>query len=67
MDFDDLLVKTFRAPLQEAEVLARYQDRFRQISVDEYQDTNHVQYAITNLLAGRYRNLMVVGDDDQSL
>ena len=48
-------------------MLERYQERFRQISVDEYQDTNHVQYKITNLLAARYRNLMVVGDDDQSI
>ena len=67
MDFDDLLVETFELLSKRPEVLARYQDRFRQISVDEYQDTNHVQYAITNLLAGRYRNLMVVGDDDQSI
>ena len=61
MDFDDLLVKTFELLSRRPEVLERYQDRFRQISVDEYQDTNHVQYAITNLLAARYRNLMVVG------
>ena len=67
MDFDDLLVKTFELLSRRPEVLERYQDRFRQISVDEYQDTNHVQYAITNLLAARYRNLMVVGDDDQSI
>ena len=67
MDFDDLLVKTFELLSKRPEVLERYQDRFRQISVDEYQDTNHVQYAITNLLAARHRNLMVVGDDDQSI
>ena len=67
MDFDDLLVKTFELLSKRPEVLGRYQDRFRQISVDEYQDTNHVQYAITNLLAARHRNLMVVGDDDQSI
>ena len=67
MDFDDLLVKTFELLSRRPEVLERYQDRFRQISVDEYQDTNHVQYAITNLLAARHRNLMVVGDDDQSI
>ena len=67
LDFDDLLVKTFELLSRHPEVLERYQDRFRQISVDEYQDTNHVQYAITNLLAARYRNLMVVGDDDQSI
>lgn len=67
LDFDDLLVKAFELLSRHPEVLERYQDRFRQISVDEYQDTNHVQYAITNLLAARYRNLMVVGDDDQSI
>ena len=67
MDFDDLLVKTFELLSKEPEVLDRYQERFRQISVDEYQDTNAVQYAITNLLAKKYRNLMVVGDDDQSI
>ena len=67
LDFDDLLVKAFELLAKHPEVLERYQDRFRQISVDEYQDTNHVQYAITNLLAARHRNLMVVGDDDQSI
>ncbi|MCI7218020.1 ATP-dependent helicase [Parafannyhessea umbonata] len=67
MDFDDLLVKMFELLSKEPEVLDRYQERFRQISVDEYQDTNAVQYAITNLLAKKYRNLMVVGDDDQSI
>ena len=55
MDFDDLLVKAFELLASRPEVLERYQDRFRQISVDEYQDTNHVQYAITNLLAARHR------------
>ena len=67
LDFDDLLLKALELLSRHPEVLERYQDRFRQISVDEYQDTNHVQYAITNLLAARYRNLMVVGDDDQSI
>lgn len=67
MDFDDLLVKTFELLAKNPAVLERYQERFRQISVDEYQDTNHVQYAITNLLARKYQNLMVVGDDDQSI
>ena len=67
LDFDDLLVKALELLSRHPEVLERYQERFRQISVDEYQDTNHVQYAITNLLAARYRNLMVVGDDDQSI
>ncbi len=67
MDFDDLLLKTLELLSKNPQVLESYQDRFQQISVDEYQDTNHVQYAITNLLAGKYRNLMVVGDDDQSI
>ena len=67
MDFDDLLVYAHQLLSKNPEVLAGYQERFRHISVDEYQDTNHVQYEITNLLAKRYRNLMVVGDDDQSI
>ena len=67
MDFDDLLVNAYHLLSRHADVLERYQERFRQISVDEYQDTNHVQYQITNLLAARYHNLMVVGDDDQSI
>ena len=67
MDFDDLLLKALELLSKHPDVLAKYQDRFQHISVDEYQDTNHVQYAITNLLAAKYRNLMVVGDDDQSI
>ncbi len=67
MDFDDLLVKAFELLSKCPDVLESYQDRFLQISVDEYQDTNGVQYAITNLLARKYQNLMVVGDDDQSI
>ncbi len=67
MDFDDLLLKALELLSKHPDVLAKYQERFQHISVDEYQDTNHVQYAITNLLAARYRNLMVVGDDDQSI
>ncbi len=67
MDFDDLLVNAYELLAKHPDVLERYQERFRQISVDEYQDTNHVQYKITNLLAARYQNLMVVGDDDQSI
>lgn len=67
MDFDDLLVNTHRLFSKFPDVLARYQERFAYISVDEYQDTNHVQYALTNMLAGEKRNLMVVGDDDQSI
>lgn len=67
MDFDDLLVNAHRLLAEHDDVLAAYQDRFRYISVDEYQDTNHAQYSITTLLAARHRNLMVVGDDDQSI
>ncbi|MFZ2756021.1 MAG: UvrD-helicase domain-containing protein, partial [Atopobiaceae bacterium] len=67
MDFDDLLVNAFELLSKHPDVLARYQGRFVQISVDEYQDTNRAQYAITNLLASSRRNLMVVGDDDQSI
>ncbi len=67
MDFDDLLLKALELLSKHPDVLEKYQDRFQHISVDEYQDTNHVQYAITNLLAAKYRNLMVVGDDDQSI
>lgn len=67
MDFDDLLVKCHELLSKHPAVLERYQERFRYISVDEYQDTNHVQYRICKLLAQRYRNLMVVGDDDQSI
>ena len=67
MDFDDLLVNAYDLLLKNPDVLAKYQQRFVQISVDEYQDTNHVQYKITNLLAAARRNLMVVGDDDQSI
>lgn len=67
MDFDDLLVRTLDLLRTRPEVLGKYQERFRYISVDEYQDTNHVQYEIANLLAAKYQNLMVVGDDDQSI
>jgi DNA helicase-2/ATP-dependent DNA helicase PcrA len=67
MDFDDLLVKAHELLAGEEDVLARYRERFRYIHVDEYQDTNHAQYRIVNLLAGGHRNLMVVGDDDQSI
>jgi DNA helicase-2/ATP-dependent DNA helicase PcrA len=67
MDFDDLLVNAYRLLTREPQVLRAYQERFRYISVDEYQDTNHAQYSICNLLAAAHGNLMVVGDDDQSI
>jgi DNA helicase-2/ATP-dependent DNA helicase PcrA len=67
MDFDDMLVNAHELLAHHADVLAAYQARFRYILVDEYQDTNHAQYRIVNLLASGHRNLMVVGDDDQSI
>jgi len=67
MDFDDLLVQTHRLLRDHSDILEAYQERFRYILVDEYQDTNHAQYSIVKLLASKYRNLMVVGDDDQSI
>ena len=66
-DFDDLLVKPVRLFEQVPELLARYQERFRFILVDEYQDTNRAQYRFVELLAAHHGNLMVVGDDDQSI
>ena len=67
LDFDDLLVETVNLLQQRPEVLARLQERYRYIMVDEYQDVNHVQYLFLKLIADRYRNLCVVGDDDQSV
>ncbi len=67
MDFDDLLLYTYLLLSQHADILAAYQNRFKYIMVDEYQDTNHAQYAITQLLADMHKNIMVVGDDDQSI
>ncbi len=67
MDFDDLLVNALHLLQQNKEVLASYQARFRYIMVDEYQDTNHIQYELVRLLAQAHRNLCVVGDDDQCI
>ena len=67
MDFDDLLLKTNELLTRFPEVLAKYQDRFRYILVDEYQDTNHSQYLIVKALSDRYQNICVVGDDAQSI
>ena len=67
LDFDDLLVKTVQLFETQPDVLENYQERFRYIMVDEYQDTNTVQFQLVRLLAGKYRNLCVVGDDDQSI
>lgn len=67
LDFDDLLVKTVELFRHDAEVLDSYQERFKYIMVDEYQDTNTAQFELIRLLADKYRNLCVVGDDDQSI
>ncbi len=67
LDFDDIIYHTVTLLKQEPEVLEYYQKKFRYVLVDEYQDTNHLQYLLTGLLAGGYRNLCVVGDDDQSI
>ena len=67
LDFDDLLMITVELFHSHDEVLASYQNRFRYIMVDEYQDTNNAQFELVRLLAGGYRNLCVVGDDDQSI
>ena len=67
LDFDDLIVKTVELFLTDDDVLEYYQDRFRYIMVDEYQDTNTAQFKFVSLLASRYKNLCVVGDDDQSI
>lgn len=67
MDFDDLLLRTNELLTRFPDVLAKYQDRFRYIMVDEYQDTNHSQYLIIKALASRFENICVVGDDAQSI
>nr|WP_325186035.1 UvrD-helicase domain-containing protein [uncultured Oscillibacter sp.] len=67
MDFDDIIYHTVTLLRQEREVLEYYQNKFRYVLVDEYQDTNHLQYLLTSLLAGGRKNLCVVGDDDQSI
>ncbi|CAA7602398.1 UvrD-like helicase C-terminal domain protein [Acididesulfobacillus acetoxydans] len=67
LDFDDIIMLTVELFRQNPTVLDYYRDRFRYILVDEYQDTNHAQYTLVNLLAARYRNLCVVGDDDQAV
>lgn len=67
LDFDDLIMKTVELFRAEPEILEQYQNRFRFILVDEYQDTNTAQFMLLGLLASKYRNLCVVGDDDQSI
>ena len=67
MDFDDLLLRTNELLVRFPDVLSKYQDRFRYVMVDEYQDTNHSQYLIVRALADRFQNICVVGDDSQSI
>ncbi len=67
MDFDDIILRTVQLLEQEPEVLSQYQRRFRYVCVDEYQDTNYAQFRLTELLSAGRRNIMVVGDDDQSI
>jgi len=67
LDFDDLIMKTVELFREKPEVLEKYQERFIHILVDEYQDTNHSQYTFTKLLASKYKNICVVGDEDQAI
>jgi len=67
LDFDDLLLKTYELFTKHPDVLESYRDKFLYILVDEYQDTNHIQYLLVKLLADKHRNLCVVGDEDQSI
>ena len=67
MDFDDLLIKPIELFEEHPDILEKYQDRFKYIMIDEYQDTNHAQYKMTRMLAKKYQNICVVGDDAQSI
>ena len=67
VDFDDIIMKTVELLMSDAEVREYYQNKFRYVLVDEYQDTNYAQFVLTKLLSDKYRNIMVVGDDDQSI
>ena len=67
LDFDDIIFKTVELLQNNPDILSYYQNKFRYILVDEYQDTNHMQYLLTSLLAGGHGNICVVGDDDQSI
>ncbi len=67
LDFDDIILKTVELLQQNEDIRTYYQHKFRYVLVDEYQDTNHLQYLLTSLLAGGYENICVVGDDDQSI
>ncbi len=67
LDFDDIILLTVRLLQEHEDIRSYYQRKFRYVLVDEYQDTNHLQYLLTSLLAGGYENICVVGDDDQSI
>lgn len=67
VDFDDIIMKTVELLESDAEIREYYQNKFRYVLVDEYQDTNYAQFVLTKLLSDKYRNIMVVGDDDQSI
>ena len=67
LDFDDLIIKTIQLLSEHDDIREKYQEKFQYIMVDEYQDTNNAQYMLVSILAGKYRNLCVVGDDDQSI
>src|SRR5699024_10769671 len=67
VDFDDIILLTVRLLQQNPDVLDYYQEKFRYVLIDEYQDTNHLQYLLASLLAGKHQNICVVGDDDQSI
>ena len=67
LDFDDIIYKTVQLLEDHGDIRVRYQQKFKYVLVDEYQDTNHMQYRLTSLLAGGYENICVVGDDDQSI
>lgn len=67
LDFDDIIMLTVRLLQENPDILAYYQSKFKYVCVDEYQDTNYAQFRLTELLSGKFRNIMVVGDDDQSI
>ena len=67
MDFDDMIYNTVQLLRENDDVLELYQNQFRYVMVDEYQDTNHAQYVLTSMLADKFKNICVVGDDDQSI
>ena len=67
LEFDDIILHTVRLLQEHEDVRSYYQSKLRYVLVDEYQDTNHLQYLLTSLLAGKWQNICVVGDDDQSI